>query len=1122
MNTPGNSLNKLTWFCSVYKADDYIVDYINDFLNQTNYEKIYLILINICNSHNNPIFVNNYIKDITKKYKNIKCIDLSEDPGLYECWKLAIQNIITKYITNANLDDRHHPDYSNIFTEYLDNHTECSVAISPCYVSNTYEQKFNTENKPIWFQRDIGDEIMIEEMYDEINKRSMNYPHSCPVWRREMHSKIGYFNPNEYGKIADYEFWLNVLKKGYKIKCVSDSPLYLYYFNENSYGNIDNKITNSIIIKTEYGLGNRLRALASAYSIAKKTNKKLYLIWIPDFHCDCNFNDLFSNNIHIINDLSIINTNDFDIYDYIVDKNKYINIDTSKNIFITSNCILNNEYRVCYFNEFLLSLDPVDEIKKIIFENDYSNCIGMHIRMDGGENYQTNQAELGSNWKDEEISLMYKYRNLSHIDNFIIQINNEINKDSNAKFFIATDLKFNYDKLINIYGDKIKYIKRDLYDRSLKQLYYAFADIYILSKCKKFYGSYWSSFTELVTYFQEEGTKKNNILSNEFNKNTREKISIVYGCKNRENNLLKSINSIINSDIIDDIVIVDFNCAINLRDFLKSNIGANLFYKINIIEVENNVPWILSYCYNIGFLYAKNSKIMKLDCDYIVSEDALKYFSNLDLTNNFYTFSWENAKTENQRHLNGFFFFYKELLNKFGYFNNNILFYGWDDDDLKNNFIKNNIDIKILDIDDNFVFHIESNNLERVKHYNNCITFFGFNIAEIIHSKPLILYNKILSETNNSITLEPDVLKIFSVTELYYKYCKIKLNFDNIQLYDNTNMNYLSENTKSICRKDIFENMCQSTNNELWINNIQSKLFKNFIEKYNIIDIDNKIVLFYIFFFNKVNVTKRNLKTNLVISLYNEPSITRCLELLYCLKQNTENEYITNIHILFETPHNDSFLFDIIKQLYDNNIFNFKKISITNIEKRPAYHDFFNYCNKNIIGNTIIANSDIVYDESLEYLKYLKNDDFISLTRYQKYNNIFKVIHFEEYDSKINCFSQDSWIFISPLKYNLECHMELGRMFCDSFLNYQLSKSMFKCYNLYNTIKSYHIQEQPSESEKITTEERNKQWITIYESIQYSTKNFILALKSNTLDDFINKNNTNNFINWDDYINEKI
>lgn len=256
---------------------------------------------------------------------------------------------------------------------------------------------------------------------------------------------------------------------------------------------------------------------------------------------------------------------------------------------------------------------------------------------------------------------------------------------------------------------------------------------------------------------------------------------------------------------------------------------------------------------------------------------------------------------------------------------------------------------------------------------------------------------------------------------------------------------------------------------------------------------------------------------SLVITLYNEESKSRCLELFFCLKSNIENEHISKIHILYENLDNDSFLFDIIKNTVSN------KIVIKKIKKRPTYDEIFYYCNQNIVGNTIVANSDIIFNETLENLKFLKKDDFILLTRYQKYNNKYKLIHLPDVDNKVNIFSQDSWMFVSPLKYKINCPIQIGTMFCDSFISYILSSTKYKCYNLYDSIKSYHIQIGVSESEKMANNKAmmDERWQYVYELNNKKTTNFLYGLRKNTLIDFKNKENYNNFVCWDDFWHSK-
>ena len=48
-----------------------------------------------------------------------------------------------------------------------------------------------------------------------------------------------------------------------------------------------------IFVDAQHGLGNRLRAIASAGAIATHTGRELVIIWQPDDHCDCRYHDLF-------------------------------------------------------------------------------------------------------------------------------------------------------------------------------------------------------------------------------------------------------------------------------------------------------------------------------------------------------------------------------------------------------------------------------------------------------------------------------------------------------------------------------------------------------------------------------------------------------------------------------------------------------------------------------------------------------------------------------------------------------------------------------------------------------------------------------------------------------------
>ena len=320
---------------------------------------------------------------------------------------------------------------------------------------------------------------------------------------------------------------------------------------------------------------------------------------------------------------------------------------------------------------------------------------------------------------------------------------------------------------------------------------------------------------------------------------------------------------------------------------------------------------------------------------------------------------------------------------------------------------------------------------------------------------------------------------------------------------NNTNCNYMT-NYQSICKFEIFEKMLEYN---CWCD--EGQFLNNMIKKYNIIDVKDKIRLFYILNFS-INKFKNKNNYNLIFSLYNEANISRAIELLYCLKENLNVESIGNYYILLEKSSNARyFIKDILNFLIKNN----NNIKIHDIECRPTYNYIFDFVNNNIEGTIIMANSDIVFDNSLDILKDLKDDQFISLTRYNVINGNSELLKFP-HNGKANILSQDTWIFKSPMKYKLNNVMDIGTFYCDSYMNYVLSQSEYKCFNLYNDIISKHIQNSLSDSQSI---QNDKLGINVYKEMKKKIKDFnTLGLELNTFNDYINNVNYNVFKSWDE------
>ena len=100
------------------------------------------------------------------------------------------------------------------------------------------------------------------------------------------------------------------------------------------------------------------------------------------------------------------------------------------------------------------------------------------------------------------------------------------------------------------------------------------------------------------------------------------------------------------------------------------------------------------------------------------------------------------------------------------------------------------------------------------------------------------------------------------------------------------------------------------------------------------------------------------------------------------------------------------------------------------------------------------------------------------------------------------------------MKYNLDNLLELGTFFSDSYMNYVLSKSEYKCFNLCNNIIIKRVQENGSFGENIekNSQEKNE----IYNKLIKQIKDFkLLGLEINTYEEYTNNKNYNNFKNWE-------
>ena len=280
--------------------------------------------------------------------------------------------------------------------------------------------------------------------------------------------------------------------------------------SQNTVNKISVKLTTGLIIKrkkfyidAQHGLGNRLRAIGSAAAIADKTGRELVIIWAPDHHCQCYLTDLFSYNRPIISQPFQVEPSKYSVFNYMEaeggTKNMPIDCAINQDIYARSAFVLSSPYSEwSRENEFIQNLEPVEEVKVMVASVRNPNDVSVHIRMEGGLKDESLAYESPHNWSEQDHKVIDYWRGQSHFSRFITCIDNMLAEGKINTIFLAADKPEAYKQFAARYHDKVSWLDRNVYDRSMMQLRFALADAILLSRSQLLLGSTWSSFTELA------------------------------------------------------------------------------------------------------------------------------------------------------------------------------------------------------------------------------------------------------------------------------------------------------------------------------------------------------------------------------------------------------------------------------------------------------------------------------------------------------------------------------------------------------------------------------------------------------------------------------------------------
>lgn len=277
---------RATIITSMFNGDEYkdgFLDNVGKFSNLENYENIIFRPQSRGKEHGD-------IVEFGTRHSSTVYIWLKQDPGLYDVWNFAARISSSKYLTNANIDDKRAPFHIASLTEALDQNVDCDVASSGLRVTDTKNLSWeDSSDEMVWYTPKSPTKYGVDKLakYNEQKNvmQAHNIPHCMPVWRTKLHRENGYFNEPRFGPSSDWEFWLRCGKNSSQFYLL-DQSYGLYYRAPQSYWRRDPNAKNyDLVISKEYFSGDALRTFPFTANLnAPKFSKLLNSFAESDYY----------------------------------------------------------------------------------------------------------------------------------------------------------------------------------------------------------------------------------------------------------------------------------------------------------------------------------------------------------------------------------------------------------------------------------------------------------------------------------------------------------------------------------------------------------------------------------------------------------------------------------------------------------------------------------------------------------------------------------------------------------------------------------------------------------------------------------------------------------------------
>ena len=188
---------ELTVISSIYRPGHLFDFFLGNLIEQSIFDHTEIVLILVDPSDPEILLAKNFATD----HRNVVIEIVKSRITIYQAWNLAIKKSTAPFITNMNIDDLRSPDSLETQVTFMKEHPWVDIGYQDFYYMLDRDLDWTSVVN-------IGAKSMTTIVsLTELIYFGLNPPHNAPVWKRDLHAHIGYFDET-LRSAGDYDFWI--------------------------------------------------------------------------------------------------------------------------------------------------------------------------------------------------------------------------------------------------------------------------------------------------------------------------------------------------------------------------------------------------------------------------------------------------------------------------------------------------------------------------------------------------------------------------------------------------------------------------------------------------------------------------------------------------------------------------------------------------------------------------------------------------------------------------------------------------------------------------------------------------------------------------------------------------